>query len=111
MLIAIQRSNAAVSALTCDASVTELICCSSASTGLFVEGQDTFIRFLIPLIHHVVIATAQRVHRVVTTLMLALLCSLRLSIWFKMDCWRSAAMTFMRLTREGRINIGLDQKD
>ena len=29
-------------------------------------------------------------------LMLALLCSIGLSVWFKMDCWRSAAMTFMR---------------
>lgn len=25
-----------------------------------------------------------------------LLCSIGLSVWFKRDCWRSAAMTFMR---------------
>jgi hypothetical protein len=31
----------------------------------------------------------------VMTLMLALLCSIRLSVWLKMDCWRSAAMIFM----------------
>ena len=30
------------------------------------------------------------------TLMLALLCSIGLSVWFKMDYWRNAAMTFMR---------------
>ena len=34
--------------------------------------------------------------QVVMTLMIALLCSIGLSVWFKMDCWRSVAMTFMR---------------
>src|ERR1041385_9083731 len=48
--------------------------------------------------------------QVVMILMLALLCSIHLSVWFKMDYWRSAATTLMRrrpqqnATRSQRLN-------